>query len=127
MAAGPDPLTRKERDDTRYGLTDLLDDLADVQDRHEQLVLADRVLRSASILLTDHHPAWWGNGKWLPRRLTAADPVLGAALLQAHLTLAEHADPAPLTAMAQEILDLMGGPLREGCSSLWAERGKNGE
>ncbi|MFF3907413.1 nucleotidyltransferase domain-containing protein [Streptomyces sp. NPDC001848] len=126
VAAGPDPLTRKERDDTRYGLTDLLDDLADVRDRHEQLVIADQVLTTASALLTDHHRAWRGNGKWLPRRLMAADPVLGGALLRAHLTLAEHADCAPLTAIGYEILDLVGGPLREGHSGLWAERGENG-
>ncbi|MGR6972643.1 nucleotidyltransferase domain-containing protein [Streptomyces cynarae] len=125
--AGPDPLTRKQRDDARYGLTDLLDDLADVRDRHEQLVVADRVLTNASALLADHRHAWWGNGKWLPRRLMTADPVLGGALLQAHLALAEQADPAPLTAIAHEILDLVGGPLREGHSGLWAERGRSGE
>jgi hypothetical protein len=124
VEAGPDPLTPKERDDARYGLTDLLDDLTDLHDRHEQLAVADRVLAAAAVLLCDHRRAWRGNGKWLPRRLTAADPALGRALLRAHLTLAEHADPAPLTTTAYEILDLVGGPLREGHSGVWADRGK---
>ncbi|MER6121564.1 nucleotidyltransferase domain-containing protein [Streptomyces sp. NPDC001795] len=119
LEQGPDPLTPQERDLERYRLTDLLDDLADVRDRHEQLAVADQVLVSAALLLTAHRRAWRGGGKWLPRRLVAADPVLGRALLDARLTVVEHADPAPLTAVAYEILDLLGGPLREGHSRIW--------
>jgi predicted nucleotidyltransferase len=126
LEAGPDPLTPEERDGIRYGLTDLLDDLADMEDRHEQLAVADRVLTDAAVLLSDHRRAWRGGGKWLPRRLKAADPVLGRALLEAHLALAEHADRTPLITTAYEILDLVGGPFREGYSAVWGERAKSG-
>nr|WP_055492578.1 nucleotidyltransferase domain-containing protein [Streptomyces sp. TP-A0356] len=119
LERGPDPLTPKECDEERYRLTDLLDDLADATDRHEQLAVADQVLITAAVLLAGHRRAWRGGGKWLPRRLRDADPALGRALLDARLTVAEHADPAPLSAAAHEILNLLGGPLREGHSRIW--------
>ena len=118
LAAGPDPLTAAERDSGRYALTDLLEDLHDTacpgSDRFEQLAIAERVLGQSAHLLTAHRRAWNGAGKWLPRRLLAADPVLGEALLRGHLAVAEQADPMPLAGAARDVLDLLGGPLREG-------------
>ncbi|WP_063734825.1 nucleotidyltransferase domain-containing protein [Streptomyces sp. RTd22] len=116
LAAGPPPLTSAERERGRYLLTCFMDDLLDTPpaDRYEQLSLADAVLREAAHLLTDHHTAWTGIGKWLPRRLLGADPARGGALLDGHRTVAEDGDPAPLAAAAEQVLALLGGPLREG-------------
>ncbi|MDI3419813.1 nucleotidyltransferase domain-containing protein [Streptomyces luteolus] len=121
LAAGPPPLTPAERDRDRYVLTCFMDDLADASpaDRYEQLALADFTLRKAADLLLSHHGAWTGIGKWLPRRLLAADPVHGKALLDGHRAMAEQADPALLTAAAQQVLDVLGGPLREGYTQRW--------
>ncbi|MFF3543833.1 nucleotidyltransferase domain-containing protein [Streptomyces platensis] len=123
LAAGPPPLTPTEWERGRYVLTCYMDDLTDTQsaDRYEQLSLADFTLREAAHLLTAHHRAWTGIGKWLPRRLLSADPVRGRALLDGHRAVAEHGDPAPLSAAAGELLDLLGGPLREGYTQRWGE------
>ncbi|ADI11042.1 nucleotidyltransferase [Streptomyces bingchenggensis BCW-1] len=129
LAAGPEPLTPNESELGRFLLTDLLDDLAETgpgSDRHEQLAIADRTLQEAAHLLTAYHRAWNGAGKWLPRRLTAADPVLGRELLRGHLALAERADPAPLTTAARRVLELLGGPLREGYVAPWRPSAGNG-
>ncbi|MFD4630632.1 nucleotidyltransferase domain-containing protein [Streptomyces sp. NPDC058284] len=74
LAAGPPPLLPAERERSRYGLTCYLDDLVDAppDNRYEQLALADFTLREAAHLLTTHHRAWTGIGKWLPRRLLRA-------------------------------------------------------
>lgn len=126
LAMGPPPLTAEQWRHGRYVLTCYLDDLADTAtspvNRYEQLVVADHVLREAAELLTAHHGAWTGIGKWMPRRLVAADPVLGNALLAGHRAVAEHADPDPLSAAAGELLELVGGPLREGYSHRWQPR-----
>ncbi|MFH9613318.1 nucleotidyltransferase domain-containing protein [Streptomyces pratensis] len=117
LSAGPDPLTRSERDAQRALLTDLLDDLYDTgphSEPNEQLAVADRVLREAAHLLTAHHRRWNGAGKWLPRRLKEADPALGRRLLDGHLALARRADPALLSVAVLQVLNLAGGPLREG-------------
>ncbi|MGD3109575.1 hypothetical protein [Streptomyces sp. YGL11-2] len=76
-------------------------------------------MREAAHLLTAHHNSWTGIGKWLPRRLLHADPALGKALLDGHQAVAERADPAPLSAAAEHVLDLVGGPLRDGYASRW--------
>ncbi|WP_411143784.1 nucleotidyltransferase domain-containing protein [Streptomyces sp. x-80] len=121
LAAGPPRLTPAERERGRYGLTCFLDDLIDTPptDRYAQLSLADSTLREATHLLTAHHNAWTGIGKWLPRRLLDADPVRGKALLDGHRAVAEGADPAPLAAAAEQVLGLLGGPLREGYVHRW--------
>lgn len=116
LAAGPTPLTPAERERSRYVLTCFMDDLLDTEpsDRYEQLALADFTLREAAHLLTAHHGAWTGIGKWLPRRLLDADPARGKALLDGHRTVADHGDPATLGAASEQVLALFGGPLREG-------------
>ncbi|MFD5933835.1 nucleotidyltransferase domain-containing protein [Streptomyces sp. NPDC060333] len=63
--------------------------------------------------------AWAGGGKWLPRRLLAADAERGSALLEGHLRLCRSEDPTPLVDAASRILDLVGGPLREGYRRTW--------
>lgn len=121
LAAGPPPLTPAEWERGRYVLTSFMDDLADTppSERYEQLALADFTLGEAAHLLTAHHGAWTGIGKWLPRRLLNADPARGRALLEGHQDVAEHADPTRLTAAAEQVLQLLGGPLREGYTQRW--------
>ncbi|SCK24627.1 Nucleotidyltransferase domain-containing protein [Streptomyces sp. WMMB 714] len=121
IEAGPPTLTPTEREQSRYSLTCYMDDLRDTPpaDRYEQLALADFTLREAAHLLTAHRGAWTGIGKWLPRRLLRADPALGKALLEGHRVVAERADAVPLAAAAEQVLDLVGGPRREGYAHAW--------
>ncbi|MFI6763929.1 nucleotidyltransferase domain-containing protein [Streptomyces sp. NPDC050355] len=121
LAAGPPQLGPAEWEHGRYVLTCYLDDLVDTSpaDRYEQLALADHALREAAHLVTAYHRAWTGIGKWLPRRLLSADPERGGALLDGHQAVAERADPAPLAAAVNQVLDLLGGPLREGYARRW--------
>ncbi|MFE9629722.1 nucleotidyltransferase domain-containing protein [Streptomyces sp. NPDC006463] len=119
LRQGPPALDQQTVETKRYGLTDALDDLADADDRLERLAVAGFVLGSAADLLFDHHRAWSGGGKWLPRRLVEADARRGAALLEGHLSLCESGDPSLMTGAASEVLDLVGGPLREGYRRTW--------
>ncbi|WP_449483427.1 nucleotidyltransferase domain-containing protein [Streptomyces avidinii] len=104
----------------RYGLTDAVDDLVDAADPVERVVIAGSVLTGAAELLFDHHRAWTGgSGKWLPRRLLEADPERGTALLEGHLLACTTGDPTALAGAASHVLDLTGGPLREGYRRTW--------
>jgi hypothetical protein len=124
LAEGPAALGPTAVENGRYALTDALDDLMDAADRFEQLAVATVVLQSAADLLLDHHRAWTGAGKWLPRRLLAADADQGAALLEGHLRLCETADPKPLLRAATQVLHLVGGPLTEGYHRTWPGAGR---
>ncbi|TDC90711.1 hypothetical protein E1161_18295 [Saccharopolyspora aridisoli] len=77
------------------------------------------MLHAAADLLCDHRGAWVGGGKWLPRRLLQADHARGAALLQGHHQLCESGDAAALTAAASQVLELVGGEVREGYRRTW--------
>jgi predicted nucleotidyltransferase len=123
LAEGPAALGLEAVETGRYALTDALDDLTDAADRFEQLAVATAVLQSAADLLLDHHRAWTGAGKWLPRRLLAADADRGTALLEGHLRLCETADPTPLLRAATHVLHLVGGPLSKGYYRTWPGNG----
>ncbi|MER5867425.1 nucleotidyltransferase domain-containing protein [Kitasatospora sp. NPDC002040] len=119
LRQGPAELGQDAVETKRYGLTDALDDLRDATDVFERLAVAGFVLNTAADLLCDHHRAWTGSGKWLPRRLLEADPERGAALLDGHARLSRTDDPEPLLDAASAVLDLVGGPLREGYRRVW--------
>lgn len=121
--AGPVPLSERERTFARHRVTHLLDDLVRItghsENRYEQLAVADRLLRDSMMGLCGLRTAWSGQGKWLPRALLAADPVLGRALLDGHLTLVDRGDPGPMTDAVGALLAELGGPLREGYVQVW--------
>ena len=108
LAAGPPELTTAELEWRRYGLTDLLDDLAGSADPGETAVICWTVWRQTAelaLLLAGH---WLGSGKWLLRELRAADPALAAELVAAS------DDPGRLTAVADLVLGRAGGRLWAG-------------
>jgi predicted nucleotidyltransferase len=114
LAAGPPPRDAQELEALRYSLTDVYDDLTDAKNDYEQLAIASCVGEIAASLLCELRGAWTARGKWLPRRVHEADPLLGPRLTDAWLTLARTGDAAPLLDVVSTLLDEAGGPLREG-------------
>ncbi|MFE7602344.1 nucleotidyltransferase domain-containing protein [Streptomyces sp. NPDC057494] len=112
-AAGPPPLSDHERDYQRYILTDLLDDLRGCPDPAERVYLVAHILQRASelVLLVGGH--WLGAGKWLSRRLEAADPAVHRAL-SASAPQAIAGDTKAFATAVKEVLELAGGPLWDG-------------
>jgi hypothetical protein len=112
-AAGPPPLSDRERDYLRYVLTDLLDDLRGCADPAERVYLVAHTLQRASelVLLAGGH--WLGGGKWLSRRLAEADPALHRALTEA-AAQAVTGDAGDFFAAVTRALDRAGGPLWDG-------------
>jgi hypothetical protein len=103
IAAGPPPLSRPELDYYRYGLTDLLDDLAGSKDPGETAVIGWHVWTQTAelaLILAGH---WGGSGKWLLRELRDADLALAERMVAAI------GDPARLTRLADEVLSGAGG------------------
>ncbi|MGW2082211.1 nucleotidyltransferase domain-containing protein [Streptomyces sp. NPDC001939] len=112
-AAGPPPLSDRERDSQRYALTDLLDDLRGCADPAERVYLVSHMLQRASELVLMVGGHWLGGGKWLSRRLAAADPGVHRALSEAGAQ-AIAGDAELFAAVVTEVLDLAGGPLWDG-------------
>lgn len=114
LEAGPAELTGREREDQRYGLSGLIDDLVGAIDRDELVFIANDVLAAATGLYLLDQQRWPGTGKWLGRRLGEEAPALLARLLAAHRSVICAGDIEPLRAAAMEILDNAGGWLQDG-------------
>jgi hypothetical protein len=108
LAAGPPVLTVAELELCRYGLTDLLDDLAGSCDEGEIAVISWTLWRLTAELALLLAGSWLGTGKWLLRELRAAEPALAAELLAAVDS------PERLIAAADQVLGQAGGRLWAG-------------
>jgi len=117
LSAGPGPLSTAELDSMRYGLTDLLDDLADSAEPVTTAAVAVATWEAAARLLLAADGRWWGTAKWLVRELRAYDAVHGtsyALRLHAGLAAALDRDAVLLAVVVEEILDGVGGRLWAG-------------
>ncbi|WP_020495496.1 nucleotidyltransferase domain-containing protein [Sciscionella marina] len=108
LAAGPAAATGAELAAHRFELTDLLDDLTGSTDPAETAFISARLLTKTAQLALLEARHWQGTGKWLLRELREHDPRLAEELSAAL------GDPVTLRALANEVLDRAGGPLREG-------------
>jgi len=108
LAAGPPAAEQRELDARRYGLTDLLDDLAGSTDPGETLLIRWNVFVDTAELALLLAGAWLGSGKWLLRELQATDPALADRLLAAH----DQSDE--LAKLAGQVLARSGGRLWAG-------------
>lgn len=108
LAAGPPPLEPDERERRRYGLSDLLDDLAGSTDPGEIAIISWNVLHEAAELALLLDGCWLGTSKWLLRELRAAEPRLAEDLVDAR------DDPERLAILAGRVLARAGGRLWAG-------------
>ena len=117
LAAGPGPPSDVTLDWMRYGLTDMLDDLADSTEPLLTAAIAVATWEAAARLLLAADARWWGTSKWLVRELREYDAVHATTYaLRLHAGLAAAVDQAPdqLLLVAEEILDSVGGRLWAG-------------
>ena len=114
LAAGPPPLEPGAREAMRYGLTDLLDDMAGCDDEQELVFIAGAVVRSVAVLALAVAGEWSGGGKALARGLSALDPDLLERLVNGHRHVVVYGDTAVLHRAAVEVLVRAGGALMVG-------------
>jgi hypothetical protein len=103
LAAGPPAATSSELEERRYGLTDLVDDLAGSTDPGETAVIGWNVWVATAELALIQAGAWLGTAKWLLRELRATDADLADRMVAAI------GDGRQLTDLADQVLDRAGG------------------
>ncbi|CUR57932.1 putative nucleotidyltransferase protein [metagenome] len=117
VADGPEPLSAEELTFARYSLTDQLDDLAGGGTAGVVDAVAIDVWRGTAELLLASRGWWSGTGKWLIREVEAMDAARGtsyAPRLHGDLHSAMRGSPDALVALADEVLDQVGGRLWSG-------------
>lgn len=114
----PYPLAGENKDDARYFITDLLDDLRDGRPRAELVAIASKLygLLGAFILTTNDR--WAASGKHLPRALKKFDPLVADSFNAAFEAVFQYSDVKPLIAFTESMLRPAGGPLFDGYRSV---------
>jgi Nucleotidyltransferase domain len=112
IAAGPTALTTDELELLRYGITGLLDDLADASTDDVRTALASMLWQDAARLLLTGSRLWSGTCKGLLRELNRYDEQHGTD--HARALLAGVRDTAALVDEVDGILDQFGGRLFAG-------------
>ena len=113
LKAGPAPLEGERLEFLLYQVSDLADDLRGRRDREEVLAIAVALYPRLIDLILLGRGLWSGAGKWLPRRLRAADAALADQLSQAMIDAAA-GDGAALLALCERVLAGRGGPVFAG-------------
>ena len=112
--AGPPPWDEKEILDSRYVITDLVDDMRAPRSRHELMATAARLYP----LLADHYlrsrQLWSARGKSIPRRLNSISAEFGGVFCESFRAVFEEAGTAKLIALCEEVLRPSGGWLFAG-------------
>jgi hypothetical protein len=125
-AVGPDEWERR-----RYVLTDLLDDLRGTGEDDGSGTAAERAFITSRLLEETAHAALLHRGEWVhtgkaaARALAVADPNLLTRLVDA-CRAAFEGQPQSLDAVVTEVLDAVGGPLREGYRAVGTRSGTPG-
>lgn len=117
VAAGPEPLTTDELAFQRYLLTDQLDDLVGGGSAGVVDAVAIDVWRGTAELVLASAGWWSSTGKWLVREVEAMDSARGttyATRLHDGLHAALAGEPDSLIALADEVLNRVGGRLWAG-------------
>ncbi|TCC01527.1 nucleotidyltransferase domain-containing protein [Kribbella soli] len=117
LEEGPAPLGEDEVRLARYVLTDLLDDLDGGGAEPAMDAVIVEVWRRAAELLLASERRWSGSGKWLVREIEALDTAAGsryATRFHESLQTAVNGKPEDLTSLADEVLNRVGGRLRDG-------------
>jgi len=114
MAAGPLPLNAEEVAQTRYHLTSVMADMADIDDTDELRILAHDLVDSLIDACLGYSRHWLGKGKWRWRYLRDCDPLAATRLSRAMTAFYQHNDKEPLLKFARGVLSLFGGPLFAG-------------
>jgi hypothetical protein len=112
--AGPPALSDEEREQRRYRLTDLLDDLSGASEFIEIVFIASHLVHEAGDLALRSERRWTGAGKWLARHLDAAPQGFANRLAEALKVLLVTNDKQPMIEVVRAILDQAGGPIAEG-------------
>jgi hypothetical protein len=114
MAQGPAPLTGEALEQVRYELAEKLDDLRDVTDAAERQSLGAALYVRLTELMLLGRGRWIGAGKWTPRLLAEADPLLARATADAFDRLFRLGEAAGVLSLGESELDRLGGRLFDG-------------
>lgn len=114
LEKGPPRLSKKDLDQMRYAITDLLDDIRDPRSGAELMATGSRLYELLADFYFRAQNIWSAKGKAIPRRLEALDSEFAERFLASFQSLFRDEDPAPVIQLTETLLGAYGGTLFEG-------------
>ena len=114
MVQGPVALNDSELVLYRHRISDGIADLSDPRPLGEVMFSSAKLSRSIAEFVLARNKHWLSTGKALHRNLRQVEPELADRLAEAWAQVGS--DPAPLIALADEVLEPVGGRLFEGAT-----------
>lgn len=114
LEEGPIPWGQTERENSRYAITNMIEDVRDPRNLEEfRIVVSDLYSAVADHFLRSRNQ-WSAKGKSIPRRLMSLDPQFHSRLAEAFEAAFTENDVEPLIHLCEHVLEPDGGFLFEG-------------
>ncbi|MGC1308246.1 MAG: nucleotidyltransferase domain-containing protein [Phormidesmis sp.] len=114
LAEGPPHWKKLEIDNSRYAITDILDDLHEPRSRAEQIASATVLFSQLSNHFLRSRQLWSAKGKTIPRRLREVDTEFSIRFEESFQELFTTGHATQVITLAKEVLERNGGRLFEG-------------
>lgn len=118
LDAGPPAWSDLDRDNSRYVITDLIDDLRAPRSKHERQAITVELYSALANHFLRSRKSWSGRGKAIPRQLAAHDREFCQRFLKTFEQAFATGRSELVERIAEEILTPDGGFLRDGYKRL---------
>ncbi len=114
LAVGPDAYSEQEKEDRRYYLTNLLDDLIGADSRAEEIFIVNQLSSEMVNFILISNGQWKGAGKWIPKSLYCWDEKLCNEFMTALEKFYQQQDKTEFSKLVERELKKYGGRLFAG-------------
>lgn len=114
LAKGPIALDMVAIDRCRYHITDLIDDIREPRSREEGVATGTQLYGAISDFYLRYKNHWSADGKTIPRKLNEVDSIFYRHFIQAFERLFSSGASEDVIALAEHILEPVGGFLFDG-------------
>lgn len=111
---GPIPWGKCERDDSRYAITDIANDVRTPRSPEELRPAVSKLYFAVANHFCRSRNQWSAKGKWVPGRLMALDPEFCTGFTVAFEAAFARSDTAAVIELAEAVLEPDGGFLFDG-------------
>ncbi|MBE9059506.1 nucleotidyltransferase domain-containing protein [cf. Phormidesmis sp. LEGE 11477] len=114
LAKGPPHWQALDVDNSRYAITDIVDDLYAPRSRAEQIASATVLFSQLANHFLRSRQLWSAKGKTIPRRLREVDPEFAVRFEESFQALFTTGRATQVITLAEEVLERSGGRLFKG-------------
>ncbi|MBW4964268.1 nucleotidyltransferase domain-containing protein [Sulfitobacter sp. CW3] len=114
LEEGPIPWGQKERENSRYAISNMVDDIREPRNSDELRIVVSGLYAALANHFLRSQSQWSAKGKSIPRRLMGVDPEFHQSVTDAFEAAFIKEDTDPVIRLCERVLERDGGFLFEG-------------